>query len=105
MLYFILLLSSLSAAFGQIFLKKGSENILSLYMFVGVFLYFLGFILWVYCLSKTSLTIVYSFTLLTFLLVFMFSSFFLNEKINLITYLGIAFIFFGFGLILRGQST
>lgn len=104
MIYFLLTLSSISAAFGQIFLKKGSTNILSVYMLVGLFLYFLGFVIWVYCLSKISLTVVYSFTLLTFLLVFLFSAFILNERINFMTYLGIAVVFIGFSLILRGQT-
>lgn len=104
MIYFILLLSSISAAVGQIFLKKGADNFFNGYLFFGVFLYFLGFLLWVYCLSKINLTIVYSFTLLTFVMVFLLSAYLLNEKISMMSGLGILIVSLGFVIIVKGQT-
>ena len=104
MIYLILLLSSISAAVGQIFLKKGAYSFFNGYLFFGVFLYFLGFLLWVYCLSKINLTIVYSFTLLTFVMVFLLSYCFLNEKVSLMSGLGILIVSLGFAMIVKGQT-
>lgn len=103
-IFFLLFLSSVCAAFGQIFLKKGARPIPNIDLGVGLLLYILGFLLWMYCLTKVNLTVVYAFTLLTFIMVFIFSNIFFNEKIYFLSYIGIIFIFLGFSLIVKGQT-
>lgn len=103
-IYFYLSLSSFCAALGQVFLKRGANIIPSIYLGIGMALYAVGFLLWIYCLSKTSLTIVYSFTLLTFILVFFMANIFFNEKISILSLAGISLVVLGFILITKGQS-
>ncbi|MFW1857063.1 EamA family transporter [Acinetobacter defluvii] len=103
-IYLILLLSSICAAIGQIFLKKGAFSFINWYLFFGGVLYFLGFGLWIYSLSKVNLTLVYAFTLWTFILVYLLSYFFLNESISILSLIGLGFVLLGFSLIVRGQA-
>lgn len=103
-IFFLLFMSSVCAAFGQIFLKKGASSLFNYELAFGLALYVVGFVLWVYCLAKVSLTVVYAFTLLTFILVFILANFFFNEKITLLSCIGIGLIFLGFAFIVKGQS-
>lgn len=99
--YFILFLSSVLAATGQLFLKLGANAqgwamLSSAKLWVGLFCYFLGAALWVYALSKVALNVAYPFTVITFVLVFLLSSFFLGETINKLGVLGMCLICTGF---------
>lgn len=99
--YIILLISSIFAALGQIFLKLGAnqniyEMLLSIKLWIGLTLYVVGSALWIYVLSKEPLSKVYPFAALTFILVFVFSYLFLNEMISMTQVLGILFILVGF---------
>lgn len=103
-IYFILFLSSICAAIGQIFLKKGSFSLINWYLFFGLGLYFLGFGLWIYSLSKVNLTVVYAFTLWTFILVYLLSYVVLDESVSVLSFIGLGFVVLGFSLIVKGQS-
>ncbi|MGS0706575.1 hypothetical protein ACVBEE_08585 [Acinetobacter sp. ANC 3781] len=103
-IFFLLFMSSVCAAFGQIFLKKGASSLFNLELGFGLALYTVGFVLWVYCLGKVSLTVVYAFTLITFILVFLLANLFFNEKITVLSVIGIALVFLGFSFIAKGQS-
>jgi undecaprenyl phosphate-alpha-L-ara4N flippase subunit ArnE len=72
----LLLLSSLSAAGGQLMLKEGAAGRTTAMEFVnpwlagGLTLYVLGALLWIVGLSKAPLTLVYPYTALTFVIVY-----------------------------------
>lgn len=108
-IYALLFLSSISAAVGQLLLKQGMSqlpliSIFNRYVLLGFLFYAFGLTLWMYGLSKASLSLVYSFTLLTFVMVFLFSAIFLNESIKPLSLCGIGIIAIGFLMILKGQS-
>lgn len=99
--YIILFVSSLLAAMGQVFLKLGANQnvytmLFSIKLWIGLILYAVGSALWIYVLSKVSLSKVYPFAALTFILVFIFSYFFLNEVISIAQVIGILCILVGF---------
>ncbi|MDB5495308.1 MAG: hypothetical protein JWP86_2645 [Phenylobacterium sp.] len=72
----LLLLSSLSAAGGQLMLKQGAAGRVAAIEFVnpwlagGLSFYLLGAVLWIFALSKAPLTLVYPYTALTFVIVY-----------------------------------
>lgn len=73
---FSLLAGTLCAAAGQMLFKLGAtgrESLLSflnVWIFLGLMLYGLGTMLWIFALSRVPLTVVYPFTALTFVLVY-----------------------------------
>ena len=73
----LLLLSSLTAAAGQILLKQGATGRTGLLSFAngwvagGLLFYAVGTAIWVFALSKAPLTLVYPYTAITFVLVFL----------------------------------
>lgn len=99
--YIILLLSSILAALGQLFFKLGSianplSMIFSVKIWIGLVLYGLGTLLWIYALSKEPLSRVYPFAAFTFVLVFFFSYLILHETISLMQIIGILIVLIGF---------
>jgi drug/metabolite transporter (DMT)-like permease len=84
----LVLLGSLLAAAGQIYLKLGASGASSLSDYlnvrlgIGFGLYTLGSVLWVVALSKLPLSRVYPFTVLTFVLVYVASFAILGERIT-----------------------
>jgi multidrug transporter EmrE-like cation transporter len=76
-LHALLLLACLSAAAGQMLLKAGATGRTQFLEFVnwqvafGLGGYALSTLLWLYCLSKLPLRVVYPYTALTFVLVVM----------------------------------
>lgn len=102
MSYITLIISALSAAFGQLFFKlgtnhaKGFELLYSYKLWLGVLLYFLSTVLWIYALSKLPLNRAYPFTALTFVLVFILGYLFLGETISIMRALGLMAIVLGF---------
>lgn len=72
----LLLLSTLSAAGGQLMLKEGATGRATAMAFVnpwlagGLAFYVLGALLWIFALSKAPLTLVYPYTALTFVIVY-----------------------------------
>jgi len=103
-------LGSCLGALGQIFFKLGANGSVSLLDFmnprvgIGIFCYSCGTLLWIWALSKVTLNVAYSFTALTFVLVFGASAFLLNEKISIISLSGLLFIVLGFLLVIVGSK-
>ena len=109
----LLLISVCSATLGQILFKKGVfltgeitlkgsligellKLILNPFVFSGLILYVISTILWLIALSKTSLSFVYPFTALIFILVMLSARIFFLEPIPTLRYFGIALICLGF---------
>ena len=108
----LLLLSVVSASFGQVLFKKGvlitgevtlkssilGELLKLLFnpvIFSGLILYVVSTVLWLIALSKTTLNFAYPFTALTFGLVMISSKVIFMENIPPLRYFGIALIIFG----------
>jgi len=101
---------------GQVFIKKGLNNIgdidfsiglISAYtkMFVsplvllGLLIYTLGVFFWLYGLSKVNLSFAFPFVSLSYVVVFLFSWWLLGESIPLVRWMGLAAICFGVFLV------
>ena len=88
MVYWIITLSAVLAALGQILLKLGASEKTNLLAFInwnsflGCLCYVVGLLLWIYSLSKLSLSAAYAFTLVTFVLAYIFSKIWLHESIS-----------------------
>ena len=109
----LLLISVCSATIGQIFFKKGVfvtgeitlresmigdllRLVLNPFVFSGLLFYVVSTILWLVALSKTSLSFVYPFASLVFVLVMLAARFIFLEPVPLLRYVGIAMICVGF---------
>ncbi len=108
-----LLISVGSATLGQIFFKKGVfmtgeitlkgsiigeliKLVLNPFVFSGLFLYIISTIVWLIALSKTTLSFVFPFTALIFVLVMLSARIVFLEPIPTLRYLGILLICVGF---------
>jgi drug/metabolite transporter (DMT)-like permease len=97
----LVLLGSILAAAGQVFLKLGADGVvrwpeyLNVRVFGGFALYGVGSILWVVALSKWPLSRVYPFTVFTFVLVYLASFALLGEKIGAQVVTGAALVIAG----------
>jgi multidrug transporter EmrE-like cation transporter len=108
----LLLLSVVSASFGQVLFKKGvlitgEVNLKSSFLgellklllnpiiFSGLILYVVSTVLWLIALSKTTLNFAYPFTALTFGLVIISSRVIFMENIMALRYFGILLIIIG----------
>lgn len=104
-IYAYLLAGTLFAALGQVLFKVGATGRNALFDFVnawiiaGLVSYALGTMLWIYSLSKAQLTIVYPFTALTFVLVYLVGVFVLGEATSLKAMVGVAAVLLGLFLI------
>ena len=107
-----ILISIMMGAVGQIFIKKGlndlggldfSIGLVSSYarmffspsILVGIVVYFCGVFFWLYGLSKVELSYAFPFVSLSYLVVFILSWLFLGENISLLRWIGLATICFG----------
>jgi drug/metabolite transporter (DMT)-like permease len=103
--YLYLLAGTVLAALGQVLFKVGATGRNALVDFVnawiiaGLVSYALGTMLWIYSLSKAQLTIVYPFTALTFVLVYLVGVFVLGEATSLKALVGVAAVLLGLFLI------
>jgi drug/metabolite transporter (DMT)-like permease len=85
----MLLAASLAAACGQLLLKVGAQHkshavdFLNTPIAIGLLLYLLGTVLWIFVLSKEKLVVVYAFTALTFVLVYLGAVLTLGESLTL----------------------
>lgn len=110
MVYWIITLSAVLAAVGQILLKLGALGKTNLwafinwYSFLGCLCYVIGLLLWIYSLSKLPLSAAYAFTLVTFVLVYVFSKIWLHEPLSWIAIIGIVLVIAGFVCISTGQN-
>ncbi|NTU48838.1 MAG: EamA family transporter [Syntrophobacteraceae bacterium] len=104
-LVLLLASSSMLASFGQILLKRGADGarsldaFLNLALFGGLGLYALSTAIWIYALSFVRLNVVYAFTTLTFVCVYVFSFLILKERMNLHGLAGVLLVLLGLYLI------
>ncbi len=100
-LLLLLLSSSLLASFGQILLKMGADHADSIRKFfnlnilAGLSFYGMSTVMWIYALSFAKLNIVYAFSTLTFVFVYIFAFIILKENLNVYGILGIILIISG----------
>jgi drug/metabolite transporter (DMT)-like permease len=101
----LLLGGSVCAALGQILFKVGAADRVSLAEFVNVWILFgllfygVGTALWIYSLSKARLTVVYPFTALTFVLVYLSGVYLFHEPTTNLALAGVALVLAGLLLI------
>ena len=101
----MLLAASLAAACGQLLLKVGAQHKTHIVEFlntpvaIGLLLYLCGTILWIYVLSKEKLVVVYAFTALTFVLVYLGAVLTLGESLTLKAGGGVALVLAGLYLL------
>jgi drug/metabolite transporter (DMT)-like permease len=109
----LLLTSVVLATMGQIFFKKGVFHtgevtlqspiitwlfrlIFNPFVFSGLVLYVISSVLWLVALSKTTLSFVFPFTALIFVLVMLSARIYFLEPIPTLRYFGMALICLGF---------
>jgi len=98
---FLLISASVAAAIGQLLLRLGARDRISLFDFVnpyiisGLVFYAAGMVAWIYALSKEQMVTVYAFTALTFVIVYLGGVFILGEHINMTKSMGIALVMAG----------
>ena len=96
---------TLFTAIGQLFYKLGSEKIIdiitifNLFVFIGLFSYFLGSILFVLALKKGELIVIAPMLSLNYVWVALLSIVFLGETITLLRWAGIASVAIGVSII------
>lgn len=101
----LLLLSSLSAAGGQLMLKQGAAGRISAVEFVnpwlagGLTFYIAGALLWILALSKAPLTLVYPYTALTFAIVYVSGAALFGEAVPIRAVAGVGLVLGGLLLI------
>ena len=99
----VVVIGSIVGSFGALFLKKGSDNfelsIKSLMhnktLITGVFLYGLGFLLFIPMLKYADLSILYPLSALTYIWVCFLSKRYLGEVINKPKWIGVLIILLG----------
>ena len=102
---FILTISAVSAACGQILFKIGAHGRTNIIEFInipilaGFIFYGIGMVLWIYALSFEKLVNVYAFTVLTFALVYLGGVVIVNEVITLGGIVGVFFVLGGLYII------
>jgi len=106
----LVVLATLIGASGSLLLKKGSGtasfNIMQIlrnkYLVLGLLLYGLSTIPFIIGLKFGPLSMLYPFTSLSYIWVSLLSMKYLNEKMNLLKWLGVLFILTGVSLISGG---
>ncbi len=102
---YLLTLSAITAACGQLLLKVGAQgrnewfSFINPYVVGGLVLYVASALVWIYVLSFEKLTNVYAFTALTFVLVYLGGVMLLGEKLSAAAVSGIVVILLGLYLI------
>lgn len=99
------------AAMGQVLFRvgaRGQETFLAFInapILLGLIVYAIGTMIWIFVLSRETLVHVYAFTALTFVLVYLGGIVLLNERIDLMNSVGVVLVLFGLYLITRSGST
>jgi drug/metabolite transporter (DMT)-like permease len=105
-----LLLACLTAAAGQMLLKAGAngrghwQEFLNWQVFAGLSGYAISTLLWMYCLSKLPLRVVYPYTALTFVLVVIGAVVVFNERAGWRAGAGTAMVLVGLLMIMSDRS-
>jgi drug/metabolite transporter (DMT)-like permease len=106
----MLIAGSLCAAAGQLALKMGADGrshwleFLNPWILGGLLSYAAGTALWIICLSRANLTVVYGFAALSFVLVYAGGLFILGERMAARGILGVALVLCGLVLIVTQQK-
>ena len=103
----LVILATLTGAFGPIFLKKASAKKLSklsslatnYHLFAGISLYVISTLIFIPALKGGELSVLYPFVALTYIWVSFLSVRFLGEKMNKLKWVGIALIIIGVSFI------
>jgi drug/metabolite transporter (DMT)-like permease len=95
-------------AIGQILFKVGSEKweisnisttiitfVTNPFLIIAIVLYAVTIVLWIYVLKQLPLTVAYPITALSFIIVPMLSSFYLDEKVTIYTFIGGVLVILG----------
>jgi multidrug transporter EmrE-like cation transporter len=104
-IHLLLLISSLTAATGQILLKQGATGRTDVLSFAngwvagGLLFYGVGTAIWVFALSKAPLSLVYPYTAITFVLVFLSGAALFGETIGPRAVIGAGLVLTGIVLI------
>lgn len=69
------------------------------WLFISISFYFLASLTWILALTKFNLSFAYPFSIISYLLVFLFATFYLNETSNFYNLIGVVFIIIGLLLI------
>lgn len=110
-LFCALMLGSFCAAGGTLLIKTGVTGSITLADFIniriltGLLLYVVGSGVWMYCMSRAPLSVVYSFTALTFVLVMISAYAFLGERPGTAGTVGAALILGGIASIAWGATS
>jgi undecaprenyl phosphate-alpha-L-ara4N flippase subunit ArnE len=110
-LFVALLLGSLCAAGGTFLIKTGATGNVTFAEFVnirvlsGLALYGLGSAVWIFCMSRAPLSVVYPFTALTFVLVMLSAYTFLGERPGTAEMVGAGLILCGIASIAWGAMS
>jgi undecaprenyl phosphate-alpha-L-ara4N flippase subunit ArnE len=100
-LYVSLVASAILAAIGQVLFRLGAlgrvspTDFLNVWIFAGAGAYGLGTILWIYSLSRAPLTVVYPFTALTFVAVYLSGVGLLGEQTTIKALIGVVLVLVG----------
>ena len=106
----ILVLGSFCAAFGTVLLKLGATGRAGVLAFInpkivlGLGLYGVGAVFWIYGMSRQNLINVYPFTILSFTMVYLVGIFGLGERPSRLGFVGVALILAGLYLVARKAS-
>lgn len=106
----ILVLGSCCAAAGTVLLKLGATGRTDVLSFInpkiiiGLGLYGLGAVFWIYGMSRQNLISVYPFTILSFTIVYLVGILGLGERPSRLGFVGVALILAGLYLIVRNAS-
>jgi len=106
----IILLTALSAfigSIGQLEFKRGADNLqfdiklllTNYHLILGVLVYFVSTVLYVYALNKEHLSILYPIIATSYIWTSIFSKIFLKEPVGLTSWIGVFFILLGVTLI------
>ena len=101
----MLVFAAFSAATGQLLFRVGAQGrqnwieFLNSHIFLGLFCYGVGTVIWIYALSFQQLLNVYAFTALTFVLVYLGGVILLGERISMGASMGVVLVMVGLYLI------
>ncbi len=104
---FLTALAAFIGSIGQLEFKRGAENLqfdiklllTNYHLIIGVAVYAVSTVLYVYALNKGQLSILYPIIATSYIWTLLFSRIFLKEEISLIGWAGVFFILFGVTLI------
>ena len=108
----LLVLAAVLAAGGQVLFKLGAGTggvplhaLFNPTIGAGLLCYGVGTVLWIVALSRTTLTVAYPFTALTFVLVYLAAVVLFHEKLSVPAVIGSALVWVGLIVLLWSQAS